>query len=146
MVAVADGRRESGVAASVRVLLEPDALVLALGGAVGRGEIPAICACLREALERTPREIVLCDLAALVRADVAVVEALVRLQFIARQSGGALRVRHAPAALSELLALLGLSEVVELEPASAVEPQRQSEEREQRRGVEEEADPGDLPG
>jgi hypothetical protein len=79
-----------------------------------------------------------CDVRAL-RADVAAVDALARLQLAARQAGFDLRLVHASAELRCLIAFTGLGEVLR------VEPQRQAEEREQGCRVEEERqldDPG----
>jgi hypothetical protein len=73
-----------------------------------------------------------CDVRGL-RADVAAVDALARLQLAARQAGFELRLVHASAELRCLIGFTGLEAVLR------VEPQRQAEEREQGLGVEEEA-------
>ena len=65
-------------------------------------------------------------------ADVLTVDALARLQLSARRRGRRLRLRDASGELQDLIAFVGLSEVL------GVELQRQSEQREQRVGVEEE--------
>ena len=70
-------------------------------------------------------------------ADVLTVDALARLQVSARRRGRRFRLRDASAELKELIAFVGLSDVL------GVEPQRQPEEREQRVGVEEEPEPDD---
>jgi anti-anti-sigma regulatory factor len=85
------------------------------------------------------RPALVCDLAALTNADLATVEALARLQLGARRLGCQLSVRNAPAELRELLALVGLQEIVGLR----VETRGQAEEREEPLGVEEEGDPAD---
>ena len=72
-----------------------------------------------------------CDVRAL-RADVAAVDALARLQLAAGQAGFELRLVHASAELRCLIAFTGLGAVLR------VEPQRQPEEWEQGFGVEEE--------
>ena len=68
------------------------------------------------------------------QADLRTVEALARLQLVARRLGCELRVRHASADLCCLLELTGLSEVLGLEPRG--EP----EERKDPRRVEEEGE------
>jgi anti-anti-sigma regulatory factor len=73
-----------------------------------------------------------CDVRAL-RADVAAVDALARLQLAARQAGFELRLLHASAELTCLIELTGLAAVLRVEPG------RQPEEREQGLRVEEEA-------
>ena len=72
-----------------------------------------------------------CDVRSL-RADVAAVDALARLQLAARQAGFELRLLHASAELTCLIELTGLAGVLRVEPG------RQPEEREQRLGVKEE--------
>ena len=72
-----------------------------------------------------------CDVRGL-RADVAALDALARFQLAARQAGFELRLAHASAELRCLISFTGLDVVLR------VEPQRQAEERKQRRGVEEE--------
>jgi anti-anti-sigma regulatory factor len=73
-----------------------------------------------------------CDVRAL-PADVAAVDALARLELAARQGGFELRLVHASDELTCLIELTGLADVLRVEPG------RQSEEREQGLGVEEEA-------
>jgi hypothetical protein len=65
-------------------------------------------------------------------ADVLTVDALARLQLSARRCGRRLRLRDASGELQDLIAFVGLSEVL------GVELQWQPEQREQRVGVEEE--------
>jgi hypothetical protein len=66
------------------------------------------------------------------QADLRTVEALARLQLVARRLGCELRLRHAPADLLRLIEFSGLSEVLRLEPGW------EAEEREDPRRVEEE--------
>jgi anti-anti-sigma regulatory factor len=77
-----------------------------------------------------PRTIV-CDVSAL-DPDALTIDALARLQLSSRRVGLELRLRHASNELQELLAFVGLDEVLRLEAG------RQPEQREQRVGVEEE--------
>ena len=65
-------------------------------------------------------------------ADLGIVDALARLQLVARRSGYEVAVTEAPADLLELIELAGLGE------ALGVEPLRKTEQREQRFGIEEE--------
>ena len=65
-------------------------------------------------------------------ADLAIVDALARLQLAARRSGYEIAVTNVPRDLLELIDLAGLREVLR------VEPLRQPEQREERLGVEEE--------
>jgi hypothetical protein len=65
-------------------------------------------------------------------ADVGSVDTLAQLQLDAHRHGAVLLLRNAPAELLQLLAFLGLDDVLR------VETRGQAEEREQRLGVEEE--------
>ena len=83
------------------------------------------------------REIV-CD-AGTLPPDAAAVEALARLQLGARRAGMQVRVTGVSPELRHLLAFCGLSDVLGLEP------ERQSEQGEDRLGLEEERHRGDPP-
>jgi hypothetical protein len=71
--------------------------------------------------------------------DAATIDVLARLQLGSRRSGLELRLRNASGELQELLAFVGLDEVL------CVEAGGQPEQREQRVGVEEERELGDPP-
>jgi gamma-glutamyl:cysteine ligase YbdK (ATP-grasp superfamily) len=71
-------------------------------------------------------------------ADLGTVDVLARLRLAARRSGLELRVRDAPADLQELIAFVGLAEVLGLEPRG------QAEERGERLRGEEEGELGDA--
>ena len=64
--------------------------------------------------------------------DALTIDALARLQLSSRRVGLEIRLRHASNELQELLAFVGLDEVLRLEAGG------QPEQREQRVGVEEE--------
>jgi hypothetical protein len=78
-----------------------------------------------------PRTTIVCDVAAL-DADAVAVDALARLQLAARRVGIEIRLQHATSELQELLAFVGLMDVL------GVEARGQPEQREERVGVEEE--------
>lgn len=117
------------------------AIVLTISDGLARADIPTLCERLRALLTDCdqPAGAVICDVAGVVRMDAVVVDALARLQLTARRLGHRLLLRNAAAELRLLLALMGLSGVVPLEP------QRQTEERKQLRGIEEERDAADPP-
>jgi hypothetical protein len=81
---------------------------------------------------------VLCDVRSL-QADLAAVDALARLQLAARRRGRALRLSGASDALRALIELVGLGETL---PGVL---ERETEQGEDRRGVEEEAELDDPP-
>jgi hypothetical protein len=123
----------------------PSTIVLVLGDAFD----PADALALARHLPRGDGlGLVICDARDVVHPDAGTVDALARLQLAARRRGGEVRLRNAPPWLVELLALIGLVEVLPVLPvprASGVEAGGQAEDREQVLGVEEEHDPGDLP-
>ena len=109
-------------------------------------DVPQLWARVRQLLEGSDAQVVVCDVSALVDPDLGTVDALARLQLTARRVGCQIQVRHACCHLQELLALVGLDEVVPCPAGSALEPGGQAEQREQPRGVQEEGDPGDPAG
>jgi anti-anti-sigma regulatory factor len=79
-----------------------------------------------------------CDVRALA-SDALAIDALARLQLAARRVGLEIRVCNASAELRGLVELVGLTEVLR------VEPNREPEEREDRLGAEEERELDDPP-
>ena len=80
-----------------------------------------------------------CDVAWVSRGDVHAVDALARLQLAAKRRGRRLVLQNASRDLADLVWLMGLADVLGLEP------RRQPEEREERLGVEEERELGEPP-
>jgi hypothetical protein len=91
-------------------------------------------------MAKPPGKTIVCDVGALVRPDLATVDALARLALVLRRNGMNLRLDHASRDLCHLLAFVGLRE------ALGVEPGGEPEEREQRLGVEEGSKPHDPAG
>ena len=81
---------------------------------------------------------IVCDLRG-VAAGCVTVDALARLHLAARRAGVKLRLRHASTDLEELLVFTGLSDVLRVEPG------RETEERKEGLGGEEERQLDDLP-
>ncbi|WP_234386505.1 STAS domain-containing protein [Streptomyces sp. ERV7] len=71
-------------------------------------DVPPLCERLRALYAAGAREVV-CDVGALVRADLAAVEAVARLCLTARRAGGRLTIRNAGPGLVALLELTGLT-------------------------------------
>ncbi|WP_053914617.1 STAS domain-containing protein [Streptomyces sp. SCSIO 75703] len=107
--------------------------VLVLSGPVPRGEVPRLCAGVRARLRATGAGVVVVDLGGLGRAGLGTVDLLARLELTARRAGGRVRLRDPDPALLALLDLAGLR----------FETERQPEQREPPRGVEEAVEPGD---
>jgi hypothetical protein len=82
---------------------------------------------------------IVCDVGA-VPSDAVAVDALARLQLIARRLGLEIRLRHASGELQELLAFAGLRGVLRVEAGG------QAEQREQRLGAEEKRELDDRAG
>jgi anti-anti-sigma regulatory factor len=107
------------------------------------------------------RRTIVCDVAALADSpDATTIDALARLQLTLRARGLEILLRGASAELVELIELVGLADVLRVEPerraqvsgldpseradALRVEPGRQTEQRKQRGRVEEERELDDL--
>jgi ABC-type transporter Mla MlaB component len=122
---------------------EPGTTVLVLAGPIGRADIPGLCELARVVMEGYDTDLIICDVGAIDDPDAVTVDALARLQLTARRLGRRVELRRACDELEQLLALMGLSDVLPCRGASGLDPQGQAEEREQPLGVEEERDPGD---
>jgi ABC-type transporter Mla MlaB component len=130
---------------ALRSPLEPKTIVLLLEGPIARANVPSLCERVRQLLQTCEADLVVCDVSALLEPDAVTVDVLARLQLTARRLGRQVRFRDACGELRDLLALVGLGDVV-LCVGSAVEPRSEAEKREQAGGVEEEADPADPAG
>ncbi len=136
----------AGPERSPRPARAPSTTVLALGGPIVRADIPALCERVRVLLEGNDAGLAVCDVGALVAPDAVTVDALARLQLTARRLGHQIVLLDACGELRELLALVGLSDVLPHGAALRLEARGQAEDREQARGVQEEADPSDPAG
>jgi ABC-type transporter Mla MlaB component len=125
-------------------VLEPRTIVLIIEGPIERAHIPRLCEGAGALIRGVDARHVVCDVGALVEPDEVTIEALARLQLTVGRVGCRFRVRHACEELRDLLTLSGLSDVIPFVAESGPDPQRKVEQREEPRGVEEEADPGDL--
>jgi ABC-type transporter Mla MlaB component len=87
----------------------------------------------------TPKRTIVCDLGGLAQPDLGSIDALARLQLMLRPQGLEVLLRGAPNELIELIALVGLTDVLRVESG------REAEQRKQRLGVEEERELPDPP-
>lgn len=92
----------------------PSTIVLVVGGPLTPSSILGLRASLDLLLEGSPGDPVVCDLGTLDGWDAGTVDALARLQLTARRLGRQIRLRHASGELQELLALMGLCDVLPL--------------------------------
>ena len=83
-------------------------------------------------------DVLVIDVSEVVDPDLSTVDAMAQLHLLARRFGCEARFKEASSKLQELVALVGLTEVLRVEPCG------EAEQREEVLGVEEEADPGDL--
>lgn len=120
-------------------------IVWVIEPAIGRADIPVLCARLADLVEPYGREgaVVICDIGGITEPSGVTVDALARLRLTARRLGADIRLRGADVRLRQLLAFTGLSEIIPIEGGSTFEPHRQAEEREQPLDVEEVGDPAD---
>jgi ABC-type transporter Mla MlaB component len=140
---------EESPTARVSALRQPpgsSTIVLVISGPIARADVPRLCERVRVLLEGSNASLAVCDVGGLAEPDAVAVDALARLQLTARRLGCQVRVSHADGELQDLLALMGLRDVVPLCAGLPFETKRQAEQWEQARGVEEEADPGDPAG
>lgn len=117
--------------------------MVVVAGPIARGDGFRLCRRVGALLEGSDAAVVVCDVGGVVDPDAVVVDALARLQLTARRLGCQVRLLHAGEGIQELLALMGLSDVLPLCAVLPLEAGGQTEEGEEPRGVEEEADAGD---
>ncbi len=90
---------------------EPEALAFAVWGPINRSDLPGLCARVCALLERHGPGPTICD-AAGVPVEAVTVDALARLQLAAQRYGSQVRLRNASPELLELVALMGLEDVL----------------------------------
>lgn len=96
----------------------PLTVAFAVRGPIARPDLSGLCNRVCELLSGRHAEEVLCDVAG-VPADAVTVDALARLQLAARRSGCRVRLQEASAELRELVAFMGLEDVLPDRPARA---------------------------
>jgi ABC-type transporter Mla MlaB component len=89
----------------------PRTIAFAIAGPIAREDLPGLCERVCVLLASTDAEVVLCDVRG-VEADAVTVDALARLQLAARRHGCQVRLRNACSDLRELVAYLGLGDVL----------------------------------
>ena len=89
----------------------PHTVAFAITGPIARDDLPGLCARVCALLERSGSGVALCDVRG-VPPDAVTVDALARLQLAARRHGCRVRLRHASDGLLELVAFMGLEDVL----------------------------------
>jgi anti-anti-sigma regulatory factor len=127
-------------------LPRPTTIEFDVGPGIAPGDIEGLCERARAGLEDVDDGQLVCDVGAIHDPDAATVDALARLKLTARRLGRDAWLRDASPELQDLLHFMGLSKILPLSARSRLQARRQTEEREQVRGVEEERDPADPAG
>ena len=89
----------------------PATIRFAITGPIARSDLPGLCNRVCGLLEGSGATIALCDVAD-VGIDAVTVDALARLQLAAGRRGCRVRLRHASDQLRELVAFMGLDDVL----------------------------------
>jgi ABC-type transporter Mla MlaB component len=114
--------------------------VVAVGSRITPSDLPTLCAAVRSRIERSAAGVI--DLGAVASPDAVTIDAMARLALVARRLGCRVRLRDVPDELRQLLAFTGLAAAVAdvRSVGRTLEPQRQTEQREDAFHVEEEAE------
>ena len=83
----------------------------AIWGPIARDDLPGLCDRVCALLRESGHGVVRCDVSG-VDVDAVTVDALARLQLAAGRQGCRVRLRHASSELRELVAFMGLADVV----------------------------------
>ena len=89
----------------------PQPVAFAIRGPIARADLPGLCARVCALLERNDADVVVCDVHG-VEPDAVTVDALARLQLAARRHECRVRLCSASSELLELLAFMGLRDVL----------------------------------
>jgi ABC-type transporter Mla MlaB component len=86
-------------------------IVFAIEGPIARADLPRLCDRVCGLLEQSRASVALCDVAG-IDPDAVTVDALARLQLAARRHRCQVQLRHASAELLDLVAFMGLANVL----------------------------------
>jgi len=89
----------------------PEAMTFTITGPIAREDLPGLCARVCALLERSSAPVALCDVTG-VDVDAVTIDALARLQLAARRRSCRVRLRHASEELRDLVAFMGLDDVL----------------------------------
>src|SRR2546429_4336328 len=89
----------------------PQPAPFTIRGPVSRTDLPGLCRRIDALRESTGAIVVICDVSR-VGVDIAAIEVLARLQLAARRYGYEVRLRRASPQLLELVAFVGMSDVL----------------------------------
>jgi ABC-type transporter Mla MlaB component len=86
-------------------------LAFAIYGPISRADLPGLCRRISALLEASGGDLALCEVGS-VEPDAVTIDALARLQVTARRHGCRILLRHTSHELRELIAFMGLSDVL----------------------------------
>ena|SRR5688500_15163341 len=89
----------------------PQAVHFAIRGPIAPADLPGLCDRVCALLRRSGAPVAVCDVSG-VDPDAVIVDALARLQLAARRNGCRIRLCHASSALLQLVAFMGLRDVL----------------------------------
>jgi ABC-type transporter Mla MlaB component len=89
----------------------PTTIDFAIWGPIARGDLPGLCQRVCAVLNGSGAEVARCEVGS-VETDAVTVDALARLQLAARRVGCQVRLRGASDELLELVAFMGLEDVL----------------------------------
>jgi len=92
-------------------MISPSTIAFAIYGPIALTDMPGLCERVCTLLERSDAGVALCDVSG-VEPDAVTVDALARLQLAAQRHGCKVRLRHASNDLLELVAFMGLRDVL----------------------------------
>jgi ABC-type transporter Mla MlaB component len=89
-----------------------ETIAFAIGGPIARADLPGLCDRVCTLLEKSRAAVALCDVGGVGECDAVTVDALARLQLAARRHGCRVRLLNASDELLQLLAFMGLRDVL----------------------------------
>jgi ABC-type transporter Mla MlaB component len=89
----------------------PQTVAFAIRGPIERADLPGLCDRVCALLGSSSAEVALCDVRG-IAPDAVTVDALARLQLAARRHGCRVRLRNASPELVDLVAFMGLRDVL----------------------------------
>ena len=89
----------------------PTTITFGIWGPIARADLPGLCARICRLLEDSHPQLAFCDVAD-VDADAVTVDALARLQLAAYRHGCKVRLRKSSPQLRDLVAFMGLKDVL----------------------------------
>ena len=89
----------------------PEAIAFAVTGPIARSDLPGLCDRICRLLENSRPGVAFCDVVD-VPVDAVTIDVLARLQLAAKRHGCRVRLRNASPELLQLVAFLGLEDVL----------------------------------